>query len=88
LSRESFLLFYSYFFYPMPTVMLHSSTFLTVLLAWHRFNATVHPIEYFIAWKLVNPTWYIFSSLRGSVIPFPAVFFKSYHPGGIRSHDP
>jgi hypothetical protein len=41
----------------MPTLMLHASTFLTVLLAWHRFNASDRPIEYFISWKMVNPNW-------------------------------
>jgi hypothetical protein len=35
--------------------MLHASTYLTVLLAWHRFNASDRPIEYYISWKMVNP---------------------------------
>ena len=42
--------------YPLPSMMLHSSTFLTVLLAWHRFSAAVKPVEYFIKWKFINPT--------------------------------
>ena len=41
--------------YPWPTVMLHASTFLTVLLARHRFNASDKPVEYFIKWKFINP---------------------------------
>ncbi len=46
---------YAHFLYPMPSMMLHASTFLTVMLAWHRFNASERPIEYYVAWKLVNP---------------------------------
>lgn len=46
---------YAHFLYPMPSMMLHTSTFLTVLLAWHRFNASERPIEYYVHWKLVNP---------------------------------
>ena len=49
------MIVYSYFLYPLPSLMLHSSTFLTVLLAWHRFNASDRPIEYYISWKMVNP---------------------------------
>ncbi len=46
---------YAHFLYPMPSMMLHASTFLTVMLAWHRFNASKRPIEYYVNWKLVNP---------------------------------
>jgi hypothetical protein len=42
--------------YPLPSLMLHTSTFLTALLAWHRFKAAKKPVEYFVRWKFVNPT--------------------------------
>jgi hypothetical protein len=40
--------------YPLPSLMLLASTFLTTILARHRFRAAVSPLEYFIAWKNVN----------------------------------
>ena len=42
--------------YPLPSMMLLCSTYLTVLLAWHRFCAATKPVEYFIKWKFINPT--------------------------------
>ena len=39
LEQRVFEYIYSYALYPLPSMMLHSSTFMTVLLAWHRFKA-------------------------------------------------
>jgi hypothetical protein len=48
--------------------MLHTSTYLTVLLAWHRFNAAVRPVEYFITWKFANPTFSALKALAVSIV--------------------
>jgi hypothetical protein len=47
---------YAYILYPLPSMMLHTSTFLTSLLAWHRFRAADKPVRYFVDWKLANPS--------------------------------
>ena len=38
-EQKTFEYVYSYALYPMPSMLLHASTFMTVLLAWHRFKA-------------------------------------------------
>jgi hypothetical protein len=50
----------------MPSMMVHTSTYLTVLLAWHRFCAALQPVEYFMKWKFINPTGYLFLLSRNS----------------------
>jgi hypothetical protein len=37
IGGKYFIYSYAYVLYPMPSLMLHTSTFLTVLLAWHRY---------------------------------------------------
>jgi hypothetical protein len=59
--------------------MLHASTFLTVLLAWHRFNASDRPIEYYISWKMVNPNVSAFKAITaclmaGTALVIPLFF--------------
>ena len=59
--------------------MLHASTFLTVLLAWHRFNASARPIEYYLSWKMVNPNVSAFKAmaiclLAGTALVIPLFF--------------
>ena len=54
--------------YPLPSLMLHTSTLLTMQIAWHRFKATNAPLEYLVTWKFVNPTQWALKSLAGSII--------------------
>ena len=49
-------------------MMLHASTFLTVLLAWHRFKAADQPVEYFITWRFINPTVSALKSMAVAVV--------------------
>lgn len=65
MSGKVFVISYAYFLYPLPSLMMHSSTFITVLLAWHRFSAADHPVDYLVAWKFVNPRW---SALKAMVV--------------------
>lgn len=48
LSRDHYTrtVFFSYFLYPLRPLALHSSTFITVLMARQRFLAIRHPVEY------------------------------------------
>lgn len=55
MSGEIFVISYAYFLYPLPSLVMHSSTFITVLMAWHRFSAADNPVDYLVAWKFVNP---------------------------------
>lgn len=59
---------YAHFLYPMPSMMLHASTFLTVMLAWHRYNASKRPFEYYVRWKLVNPNVSAGKAISGCLI--------------------
>jgi hypothetical protein len=49
-------------------MMLHASTVLTVLLAWHRFQSADQPVEYFVTWKYINPTVSAFKSTAVAVL--------------------
>jgi hypothetical protein len=53
--------------YPLPSLMLHTSTILTMQIAWHRFKATNAPLDYLVSWKFVNATKWALKSLAGSV---------------------
>jgi hypothetical protein len=53
--------------YPLPPLMLHTSTLLTMQIAWHRFKATNVPLDYLATWKFVNATKWALKSLAGSV---------------------
>jgi hypothetical protein len=44
IGGKFFIMSYAYILYPLPSLMLHTSTFLTVLLAWHRFCAADSPL--------------------------------------------
>jgi hypothetical protein len=53
-TNDNFEKAYAMGLYPLPSLMLHASTFLTTILARHRFRAANSPVEYFTAWKFVN----------------------------------
>ena len=79
IGGKFFIMSYAYILYPMPSLMLHTSTFLTVLLAWHRFYAADKPLDYYIAWRFVNPKWsalkaMLTSLLFGIVLVIPLFF--------------
>jgi hypothetical protein len=59
-----FQLAFSYFLYPVPSMMLHISTFLTILLAWNRHEAARNPLDYFVAWRFANPTGIVLKHLK------------------------
>ncbi len=54
--------------YPLPSLMLHTSTLLTMQIAWHRYKATNAPLDYFATWKFVNSTRWALKSLAGSIV--------------------
>jgi hypothetical protein len=80
MSGKVFVISYAYFLYPLPSLMMHSSTFITVLMAWHRFSAADHPMDYLVAWKFVNPRWSAFKALivamAGSFLLVTPLFFE------------
>jgi hypothetical protein len=55
-TNDNFERAYASALYPLPSLMLLASTFLTTLLARHRFRAADSPLEYFTTWKFVNVT--------------------------------
>lgn len=80
ISGKVFIISYAYFLYPLPSLMMHSSTFITVLMAWHRFRAADHPVDYLVAWRFVNPQWSAFKALvvamTGSFLLITPLFFE------------
>ena len=54
--------------YPVPSLLLHTSTILTMLIAWHRFKATDAPLDYLVTWKFVNATRSALKSLAVSIV--------------------
>ncbi len=80
MSGKVFIISYAYFLYPLPSLMMHSSTFITVLLAWHRFSAADNPVAYLVAWKFVNPRRSAIKALIvamvGSLLLVTPLFFE------------
>jgi hypothetical protein len=68
IGGKYFIMSYAYILYPLPSLMLHTSTFLTVLLAWHRFCAADKPLDYYIAWRFVNPKWSALKAMMTSLV--------------------
>ena len=68
MGGKVFIVSYAYVLYPLPSLMLHTSTFLTVLLAWHRFTAADRPLEYYIAWRFINPKWSALKAMMTSLV--------------------
>lgn len=67
IGGKFFIMSYAYILYPLPSLMLHTSTFLTVLLARHRFCAADKPLDYYIAWRFINPKWSALKAMMTSL---------------------
>jgi hypothetical protein len=53
-DNQIFNILFVYGLYPVPSLMFQTSTLLTVLLDWHRFNAALRPLEYLVAISMTN----------------------------------